>query len=155
MLPGAVIGRDCNLNAHCLVEGGAVIGDRVTLKCGVYVWNGVALDDDVFVGPNATFTNDLTPRSGRRPEAWVPTRVCRGASIGGGATLVAGITVGAYAMIGAGAVVTRDVPAHALVAGVPARVRGWVCACGGRLDDSFACPSCGETFPELRTEEAP
>ena len=122
-MDGAVIGNDCNLNAHTLVEGGAVIGDRVTLKCGVYVWDGVTLEDDVFVGPNAVFTNDKVPRSRVRPDGFAKTRVARGASIGGGAVILPGITIGEGAMIGAGAVVTRDVPAGETWVKNPARKR--------------------------------
>ena len=121
LLDGAVVGADCNLNAHTLVEGGARIGDRVTLKCGVYVWDGISLEDDVFVGPNAVFTNDKSPRSRVRPPAFAQTRVGRGASIGGGAVILPGVTIGAGAMIGAGAVVTKDVPAGETWAGNPAR----------------------------------
>ena len=121
VMDGAVIGADCNLNAHTLVEGGAVIGDRVTLKCGVYVWDGITLEDDVFVGPNAVFTNDKSPRSRQRPDVFVQTRVGRGASIGGGTTILPGITISEGAMIGAGAVVTRDVPAGETWVGNPAR----------------------------------
>jgi len=120
-MDGAVIGADCNLNAHTLVEGGARIGDRVTLKCGVYVWDGITLEDDVFVGPNAVFTNDKMPRSRVRPGAFAQTRVGRGASIGGGAVILPGVTIGAGAMIGAGAVVTKDVPAGETWMGNPAR----------------------------------
>ena len=121
VLAGAKIGRECNLNAHTLVEGGAVLGDRVTLKCGVYVWDGVVLEDDVFCGPNATFTNDKTPRSRQRPEAFARTVVKKGASIGAGAVILPGITIGEGAMIGAGAVVTRDVEPGTTVVGNPAR----------------------------------
>lgn len=122
VLNGARIGADCNLNALTLVEGGAVIGDRVTLKSGVYLWDGVVLEDDVFCGPNATFTNDKNPRSGVHPPAYPETRVGRGASIGAGAVILPGITIGEKAMIGAGAVVTKDVPAGRTVTGNPARV---------------------------------
>lgn len=121
VLAGAQIGEDCNLNAHTLVEGGAIIGDRVTLKCGVYVWDGVTLEDDVFCGPNATFTNDPLPRSRQRPAAFAKTLVRRGASIGAGAVILPGLTIGEGAMIGAGAVVTRDVPAGETWVGNPAR----------------------------------
>ena len=121
VLDGAVVGADCNLNAHTLVEGGARIGDRVTLKCGVYVWDGISLEDDVFVGPNAVFTNDKAPRSLVRP-AFAQTRVGRGASIGGGAVILPGVTIGEGAMIGAGAVVTKDVPAGETWLGNPARL---------------------------------
>lgn len=121
VLDGAVIGADCNLNAHTLVEGGSRIGDRVTLKSGVYVWDGVTLEDDVFVGPNAVFTNDKAPRSRVRPTDFAKTRVGRGASIGGGAVILPGVTIGEGAMIGAGSVVTRDVPAGETWIGNPAR----------------------------------
>jgi len=124
VLDGALIGADCNLNAHTLVEGGARIGDRVTLKCGVYVWDGITLEDDVFVGPNAVFTNDKMPRSRVHPEAWPQTRVGRGASIGGGAVILPGVTIGEGAMIGAGAVVTKDVPPGETWIGNPARRQG-------------------------------
>ena len=121
VLSGARIGANCNLNAHTLVEGGAVIGDGVTLKCGVYVWDGIVLEDDVFCGPNATFTNDKRPRSRMRPDVFVTTHVERGASIGGGAVILPGIRIGEDALIGAGAVVTRDVPAGETWFGNPAR----------------------------------
>lgn len=121
VLDGAVIGSECNLNAHTLVEGGARLGDRVTLKSGVFVWRGVHLEDDVFCGPNATFTNDKRPRSRVEPDAWLVTRVKQGASIGAGAVILPGLTIGQGAMIGAGAVVTKDVPDGEVWAGNPAR----------------------------------
>jgi len=126
VLAGAHVGADCNLCDHTFIEGGATIGDRVTVKCGVQVWDGVTLEDDVFVGPNATFTNDPFPRSRRKPARYMPTVVRKGASIGANATLLPGITVGSFAMVGAGAVVTRDVPPRAIVAGNPAKVTGYV-----------------------------
>lgn len=126
VLPGARIGADCNICDHVFIENEVLVGDRVTLKCGVQLWDGVTLEDDVFVGPNATFTNDPFPRSRRRPERFAPTRVCRGASIGANATILCGITIGAGAMVGAGAVVTHDVPANAIVVGNPARISGYV-----------------------------
>ncbi len=126
VLAGARIGADCNICDYTFVEGGAEVGDRVTLKCGVQLWQGVTIEDDVFIGPNATFTNDPFPRSKRHPVAYARTRVRRGASIGANATILPGITIGAQAMIGAGAVVTRDVPARAIVVGNPAYVTGYV-----------------------------
>jgi UDP-2-acetamido-3-amino-2,3-dideoxy-glucuronate N-acetyltransferase len=125
VLDGAQVGADCNLCDHTLIEGGAVVGDRVTIKCGVQVWAGVTIEDDVFVGPNATFSNDPFPRSGRRPEEFARTLVRRGASIGANATILPGVTIGAHAMIGAGAVVIRDVPARAIVVGNPGYIRGY------------------------------
>jgi acetyltransferase-like isoleucine patch superfamily enzyme len=124
ILQGAHIGRDCNINAHCLIESDVVIGDRVTVKCGVYLWNGVRVEDDVFIGPNATFTNDKHPRSKRYPRKFQVTTIKRGASIGANATILGGVTVGEGALIGAGSVVTRDVPAGELWMGNPAVSRG-------------------------------
>lgn len=122
VLAGARIGRNCNINAHCLVENDVVVGDNVTVKCGNYLWDGLRLEDNVFVGPNATFTNDKNPRSKVYPASFPITRVKRGASIGAGAVILPGLTIGEGAMVGAGAVVTRDVPDHAVVFGSPARV---------------------------------
>jgi UDP-2-acetamido-3-amino-2,3-dideoxy-glucuronate N-acetyltransferase len=122
VLPGAVIGADCNICDHVFIENDVHVGNRVTIKCGVQLWDGVRLEDDVFVGPNATFTNDPWPRSKVYPRTFPKTLVCKGASIGANATLVPGVTIGEHAMIGAGAVVTHDVPPRVLVAGVPARV---------------------------------
>src|SRR5207244_12353102 len=129
---GARVGRNCNLGEGVFVEGAVVIGDDVTIKNGVAVYAGVTVEDEAFLGPHCVFTNDLRPRSGRfkrPPAAFAPTRIARGASVGANATVVCGHTVGSYAMVAAGAVVTRDVPAHALVAGIPARVVGFVCRC--------------------------
>jgi UDP-2-acetamido-3-amino-2,3-dideoxy-glucuronate N-acetyltransferase len=125
---GAVIGRDCNICEHVLVENQVEIGDRVTVKCGVQAWDGVVLEDDVFVGPNATFTNDPFPRSRQHLKDYPKTIVRKGASIGANATILPGITVGIGAMVGAGAVVTRNVPPYAIVVGNPARIRGYVSA---------------------------
>jgi acetyltransferase-like isoleucine patch superfamily enzyme len=122
VLPGAVIGRDSNICSHCFIENQVVVGDRVTVKCGVQLWDGVTLEDDVFVGPNATFTNDLHPRSRNAPAKLLPTLVKKGASIGANATILPGLTIGEGAMVGAGAVVTKDVPPRTLVVGNPARV---------------------------------
>ncbi len=125
ILAQAVIGADCNICDGVFIENDVVIGDRVTIKNGVQVWDGISLEDDVFIGPNATFTNDPFPRSKHRPE-FPRTLVCQGASIGANATLLPGITVGRNAMVGAGAVVTKDVAPDAIVVGNPARVRGYV-----------------------------
>jgi acetyltransferase-like isoleucine patch superfamily enzyme len=126
VLPGAVIGRDCNVCDHVFVENDVRLGDRVTVKCGVQLWDGITIEDDVFVGPNATFTNDPFPRSRQRPERFARTTVRRGASIGANATVLPGLTVGRNAMVGAGAVVTFDVPPNAIVSGNPAQIRGYV-----------------------------
>ncbi|PPU77916.1 isomerase [Xanthomonas cucurbitae] len=126
VLPGARLGRDCNICDGVFIESDVVVGDRVTIKCGVQLWDGVRLGDDVFVGPNATFTNDLFPRSRVYPEKFLGTVVESGASIGANATILAGTTIGGGAMIGAGAVVTRSVPPNAIVVGNPARIVGYV-----------------------------
>jgi acetyltransferase-like isoleucine patch superfamily enzyme/dTDP-4-dehydrorhamnose 3,5-epimerase-like enzyme len=126
VLPGARLGSDCNICDGVFVESDVVVGDRVTIKCGVQLWNGVRLGDDVFVGPNATFTNDLFPRSKVYPDQFLGTVVEAGASIGANATILAGTTIGSGAMIGAGAVVTRSVPPNAIVVGNPGRIVGYV-----------------------------
>ncbi|MGE6821312.1 DapH/DapD/GlmU-related protein [Pseudomonas soli] len=122
VLKGARIGANCNVCAHTLIEGGAIVGDNVTIKCGVYLWDGVTVEDDVFIGPNATFTNDREPRSKQYPEAYAKTLLKKGCSIGANATLLPGVTIGVNAMVGAGAVVTKDVPDYAVVVGNPAKV---------------------------------
>ena len=126
ILAGAVIGRDCDICDHVFIENQVKVGDRVTIKCGVQLWDGVTLEDDVFVGPNATFTNDRFPRSKHYLDPDPQTVVRQGASIGANATILPGLTIGREAMVGAGAVVTRDVPDRAIVAGVPARIVGYV-----------------------------
>lgn len=125
VLPGARIGRDCNICDHVFIENDVVIGDRVTVKCGVQLWDGLRIEDDVFVGPNATFTNDRLPRSKVR-QTPLATRISRGASLSANCTVLPGLVIGRDAMIGAGAVVTHDVPAGAVVAGNPARITGYV-----------------------------
>lgn len=126
LLPGAVIGKECNICAHCLIEGDVVIGDRVTVKSGVQLWDGLRVGDDVFIGPNASFANDRFPRSRRKPEKFLQTFLEDGASIGAGAVILPGITIGANAMVAAGAVVTRSVPPNAVVVGNPAKIIGYV-----------------------------
>jgi len=126
ILPGAVIGRDCNICDHVFIENAVKIGDRVTIKSGVQLWDGLVIEDDVFIGPNATFTNDLFPRSKKYPEKFEKTIIRKGASIGANATILPGITIGKNALIGAGAVVTRDVPPNAIVIGNPAIIKGYV-----------------------------
>ena len=141
----AVIGRNCVLGQNVNVAPGVHIGDGVKIQNNVSVFEGVILEDGVFCGPSVVFTNDPYPRADRRPERYVPTRVCAGASIGANATVVCGVTIGRYAMVAAGSVVTRDVADFALVAGVPARQIGRVCPCGGRLGTDGRCCVCGRT----------
>jgi UDP-2-acetamido-3-amino-2,3-dideoxy-glucuronate N-acetyltransferase len=122
ILPGARIGADCNICDSVFIENDVVIGDRVTIKCGVQVWDGVRIENDAFIGPNATFTNDLFPRS-KQPFELKKTYIKKGASIGANSTILAGVEIGEGAMVGAGAVVTKSVPPHAVVVGNPAKIR--------------------------------
>ena len=133
ILPGAQIGADCNICDHVFIENDVVLGDRVTVKCGIYLWDGVRISDDVHLGPNVVFTNVLYPRSKRYPAAFAPTIVREWASIGANATILPNLTIGAWAMIGAGSVVTRSVPDFAIVRGNPARLIGYICVCSEQL----------------------
>ena len=155
VLGRARIGAGCNIGENCFVENDVVVGDRCTLKNGVSLWDRVSLEDDVFVGPHAIFTNDMAPRSflSRKGKHFLPTRICRGASIGAGAVIVCGVTVGRYAFVGAGAVVIRDVPDHGLVVGNPARLIARVCYCGARLDDDH-CAQCDLALADNSQDEA-
>ncbi len=129
---GAVIGENCNICDHCYIEYGVTLGNNVTIKSGIYIWEGVTLEDNVFLGPNVVFTNDIRPRSKQYTER-SKTLVKHGASLGANSTLLAGITIGSYAMSGIGSVITRDVPDHALVYGNPAKIMGWVDEDGAKL----------------------
>jgi acetyltransferase-like isoleucine patch superfamily enzyme len=146
ILDGAIIGEHCNVCDGCYVERGAVIGDHVTLKNGVAVFDGVTLQDDVFVGAGVAFINDRNPRS-HRSDAWVleKTLVKKGATIGANATVMCGITIGAYAFVGAGCVVVKDVPDHTVVVGNPGRKAGYACRCGRKLNDALKC-ACGASY---------
>ena len=160
VMADAVVGVDCNICGHSFIESGAVLGDRVTVKNGVMIWDGVTIADEVFIGPGVIFTNDLYPRSSRgelrrkrrersAPQAGrlgdslvVHTKVETGASIGAGAIIICGVTIGSRSMIAAGAVVTRNVPPQSLQLGNPARHAGWVCDCGRPLDKQNYCAEC-------------
>ena len=152
VMPGAVIGARCNLGQNVVVMPGTRIGNNVKIQNNVSIYEGVVLEDDVFCGPSCVFTNVVNPRSHvSRKEEYRPTLVRRGASIGANATVVCGHTLGEYCFIGAGAVVTGDVPAYALMVGVPARRVGWMCRCGVRLDGAgagWSCPACGSPYRE-------
>lgn len=156
VMRGAVIGAECNIGEGVFVEDGALIGDRVTVKNHALIWRGVQIDDDVFIGPSVIFTNDRNPRSPRmsavaeryeRADTWcLSTCVRRGASVGAGAIILPGISIGEYAVIGAGSLITRNVAAHQIVFGNPARPHGWACICGCRLADNHICLSCGRNY---------
>jgi UDP-2-acetamido-3-amino-2,3-dideoxy-glucuronate N-acetyltransferase len=157
VMKGARVGARCNLGEGVFVESGVSIGDDVTVKNGVALYDGVTVEDEAFLGPHAVFTNDLRPRSGRfkrPPEKFAPTRIGRGATVGANATVICGHVIGAHAMIAAGAVVTTDVAPHALVAGVPARRIGFVCACGETLPRGLAC-GCGRRYRRAGAGLAP
>jgi len=145
ILPGAVIGSNCNINAHCFIENEVRIGNNVTVKCGVFIWDGITVEDNVHIGPNVTFTNDIFPRSKHDFEL-ARTILKKGASIGANATIIAGHTIGEYALIGAGSVVTKDIPNNTLWAGNPARQKSFVCDCGHKLDEALHCSHCDADY---------
>ncbi len=152
VMPGAVIGERCNLGQNVVVMPGTRIGNNVKIQNNVSIYEGVELEDDVFCGPSCVFTNVLNPRSHvSRKHEYRKTLVKRGSSIGANATIVCGVTLGEYAFIGAGAVVASDVPAYALMVGVPARRVGWMCQCGERLPlagGKGSCAVCGAAYEE-------
>lgn len=155
---GAVVGSNCNIGGQCFIEAGATIGDNTTVKNGNNIWAGISIGDGAFIGPQVVFTNDLRPRSPRlayvsdrySEQAWLSRTVIKeGVSVGAGAVILPGLTLNEFCMIAAGAIVTKDVPAHALVMGGPARITGWVCYCGQKLneDDTSAwCRQCSAKF---------
>ncbi len=148
---GAQIGEDCIISKNVYIDENVVIGSRVKIQNNVNVYHGVTIEDDVFLGPSMTFTNDMYPRSFNSDWIISKTLVKRGASIGANATIRCGITIGEYAMVGAGSVVTKDVPPHMLVAGNPAQKVGWVCECGFKLDGAYCCMKCGKKY-DLRED---
>lgn len=150
VMSGAKVGQNCNIGENCFIEGGVRVGDRVTVKNNVALYSGAVIEDDVFLGPSCVFTNVINPRAfiSRKAE-FRETTVRRGATIGANATVICGHSVGEYAMIGAGAVVSRDIPSYALAYGCPAKIRGWVCRCGRKLafdGGRAACPDCGAAY---------
>jgi len=159
IMGGAVLGRQCKLGQNVFIAAGTQIGNNVKIQNNVSIYAGVTLEDDVFCGPSMVFTNIATPRSGvprNTMDDYLPTLVKRGATIGANATIVCGHTIGEFAFVGAGAVVTRDVPAYALVYGNPARIRGWACSCGLRLeftDGMSICTGCQRHYRQLGMEQ--
>ncbi len=156
VMPHSTLGRDCRIGQNVFIAPHVQIGNNVKIQNNVSIYTGVTLEDDVFCGPSMVFTNVTTPRSGvprNRVEDYAPTRVKRGASIGANATIVCGHTIGRFAFIGAGSVVTRDIPDYALVYGNPARIHGWACECGVRLQFEAEHARCGECGRAYRLEE--
>ena len=152
ILSGSVLGERCNLGQNVVVGPDVTIGNGCKVQNNVSIYAGVTLEDDVFCGPSMVFTNVYNPRAHiRRMDEARPTLVRKGASLGANCTVVCGVTIGRYAFVGAGAVVTRDVPDHALIYGNPARHRGWVCECGEKLNNNLACPVCHQVYRVMQT----
>jgi acetyltransferase-like isoleucine patch superfamily enzyme len=151
VLQNARIGNNCNINAGVLIENDVLIGNNVTIKSGVQIWDGITIEDNVFIGPNVTFINDFLPRSKQYPKEFLKTTIKKGASLGANSTLVGGITIGEYAMIGAGSVVTKNISDQELWYGNPAKKRGYICKCGQKCDERLVCNDC--SFERERERE--
>ena len=145
ILAGAKIGKNCNINALTLIENDVVLGDNVTVKSGVQIWDGLRIGNNVFIGPNVTFTNDFLPRSKQRSSEFLKTTIKKGASLGANSTVIGGLVIGKYVMVGAGSVVTKNVPDYALVYGNPAQQKGYVCECGVKLIN-LSCKNCYKRY---------
>lgn len=153
VMPGATIGKRCSLGQNVNVGGKAVLGDGVKVQNNVSIYDDVVIEDDVFCGPSMVFTNVMNPRAFvERKHEYRRTLVRKGASIGANATVVCGVTLGEYCFVGAGSVVTRDVPPHAMAFGSPAKTRGWACGCGTKLDEDLRCPECGARYKYAGTD---
>lgn len=146
VLEDAVIGTNCNINANVLIENDVIIGNNVTVKSGVQVWDGITLEDNVFIGPNVTFTNDLMPRSKQYPKEFLKTNIKKSASIGANSTIVGGITIEKYALVGAGSVVTKNIGIQELWYGNPAKHKGYICKCGQKCSIELICKNCKENI---------
>lgn len=142
ILKNAIIGQNCNINAHVFIENDVLIGNNVTIKSGVQLWDGITVEDNVFIGPNVTFTNDFLPRSKQYPSDFLKTTIKEGASIGANSTIIGGITIGRYAMIGAGSVVTNTVGDFELWYGNPAKFKSYICKCGQKCTNELICDNC-------------
>jgi acetyltransferase-like isoleucine patch superfamily enzyme len=142
VLKDAIIGDNCNINANVFIENDVIIGNNVTIKSGVQIWDGLEIKDNVFIGPNVTFTNDFSPRSKQYPEKFLRTKIKKGASIGANSTILGGVTIGKFSMVGAGSVVTKNIGSHELWYGNPAKFKGYVCKCGNKCDKTFICNKC-------------
>lgn len=149
---GAVIGKNCVISKNVYIDENVSVGNGVKIQNNVNVYRGVTVEDDVFLGPSMTFTNDMYPRAFSDDWEVTDTLVKKGASIGANAIIRCGITIGEYAMVGAGSTVVKDVPAHALVVGNPARQLGWVCECGYKLDTQRKCTKCGREYPQYQMD---
>lgn len=153
VMSGAKVGAHCNIGEHCFVEAGVVIGDGVTIKNNVALYSGAMIEDDVFLGPSCVFTNVINPRAFiSRKSEFRPTIVRKGASIGANATIICGCEIGRFAMVGAGSVITKNVPDYALVYGTPAKIHGYVCECGEKIrvaSEKAYCPACGKQYSLL------
>ena len=147
ILGNAVVGKNCNINFNVFIENDVIIGDNVTIKSGVQIWDGLRIKNNVFIGPNVTFINDIVPRSKKYSTEFVKTLIDEGASIGANSTIMGGVKIGKFAMIGAGSLVTKDIPDFALWYGTPAVHKANICKCGSKLDSQLKCSKC-----ELRYE---
>jgi UDP-2-acetamido-3-amino-2,3-dideoxy-glucuronate N-acetyltransferase len=146
ILKDAIIGENCNINCHTFIENDVIIGNNVTIKCGVYLWDGIRIEDDVFIGPNATFINNNYPRSQKYPIQHIGVYICKGATIGANATIFGGIKIGEYALIGAGSVVTKNIPNNSIWVGNPAIRMGNICDCGQKLNNELICSKCSLSY---------
>ena len=146
ILKNAIIGKNCNLNYNVFIENDVIIGDNVTIKSGVQLWDGLRIGNNVFISPNVTFTNDPTPRSKHYPKDFLTTNINEGASIGANSSIIGGVTIGKYSMIGAGSVVTKNIPDYTLWYGNPAVFKGNICQCGKKLDELLNCTHCGKNY---------
>jgi UDP-2-acetamido-3-amino-2,3-dideoxy-glucuronate N-acetyltransferase len=146
ILEKAKIGDNCNINFNVFIENEVIIGNDVTIKSGVQLWDGLYIEDNVFVGPNVTFTNDSSPRSKQYPEKFLEIRIMKGASIGANSTILGGVSIGKFSMIGAGSVVTKNIADHTLWYGNPAKFKAYICECGRKINEDLICTFCDKKY---------